>query len=280
MSVVSTVKRSSDLASLLSDKINLSESVQILAGGYKNAKPFPHVVIDNLFSESLLDDLVQETPPIDDDFWVHHDNDHEEKYGLRSAVELGPIGFQLTAFLHSASFLYFLSELTGIWQILPDPYLQGAGYSLIPHGAKFDVHCDRNVAYETGLRRRLALIIYLNKDWRHEYGGQLELWSQDGTRCEAVVEPVFNRTIVFAVDEGCYHGVPSPINTPFRGSRKSFLLYFHTAETAGGTVVPHTSIWSPAFNAKRKAGFRGLVRDLTPPLLLRSFRKFRPPKVA
>jgi hypothetical protein len=253
--------------------------VEILATRFKNAKPFPHVVIDNLFSDDLLDELLRETPPIHDDYWVHHDDEHEEKYGLRSAVELGPTGFQLTAFLHSASFLYFLSELTGIWQLLPDPYLQGAGYSLMPHGAKFDVHCDRNVAYQTGLSRRLALIVYLNKDWRHEYGGQLELWNQDGTRCDAVVEPVFNRTIVFAVDEGCYHGVPSPINSPFGWSRKSFLLYFHTAESGDRTLTPHTSIWSPAFYGKKRTGFRNFVRDLTPPLLLRSFRRFHPPKI-
>jgi hypothetical protein len=264
---------------VLSNKISLSESVETLAARFKSAMPFPHVVIDNLFPDRFLDELVGEMPPIHDDYWVHHDNEHEEKYGLRSAVELGPIGIQLSASLHSASFLYFLSELTGIWQLLPDPYLQGAGYSLIPHGAKFDVHCDRNVAYQTGLNRRLALIIYLNKDWRHEYGGQLELWNQTGTSCEAIVEPVFNRTIVFAVDDGHYHGVPSPINSPFGWSRKSFLLYFHTVDSGGRTVAPHTSIWSPAFHGYRKTGLRSFARDLTPPILLRSFRRFRPPKV-
>jgi len=265
---------------MFGDKIKLPESLKTLAARYKSAKPFPHVVIDNLFPDRLLDDLVGEMPPIRGDYWVHHDNEHEEKYGLRSAVELGPIGSQLTALLHSATFLYFLSELSGVWQLLPDPYLQGAGYNLIPHGAKFDVHCDRNVAYETGLSRRLALIVYLNKDWQHEYGGQLELWNHDGTSCEALVEPVFNRTIVFAIDDGYYHGVPSPINSPFGWSRKSFLLYFHTANSGGRTVAPHTSIWSPAFQGNRRTGLRNFAKDLTPPILLRSFRRIRPHKIA
>ena len=52
----------------------------------------------------------------------------------------------------------------------------------MPQGGKFDVHADRNIAYETGLARRLSLIIYLNKAWQHEYGGQLELWNHDGNR--------------------------------------------------------------------------------------------------
>src|SRR5690606_34215472 len=105
-------------------------------------------------------------------------------------------GFDVTALLHSAPFLSFLTAVTGITELLPDPYLQGGGYSCIPPGGFFNVHVDRNVAYETGLLRRLAFIVYLNKAWRPEYGGQLELWNQDGTQREVVVEPAFNRAIL------------------------------------------------------------------------------------
>ncbi|WP_433983079.1 hypothetical protein RBB78_15595 [Tunturiibacter empetritectus] len=64
--------------------------------------------------------------------WVHHNTQNLEKLGQKSAAGLGPAGFQLVALLHSAPFLYLLSEITGIWNLLPDPYMHGAGYSIIP----------------------------------------------------------------------------------------------------------------------------------------------------
>jgi hypothetical protein len=252
--------------------------VENLADIFKAAQPFPHLVIDNMFADTLLDKLVDEIPPMTDDHWVHHDDERVEKYGLRSAVELGETGVQLVAVLHSAAFLYLLSELTGIWQLLPDPYLQGGGYSLIPEGAKFDVHCDRNTAYETGLTRRLSLIIYLNKGWRHEYGGQLELWNSDGSRCEAAIEPLFNRTIIFEIGDRNYHGVPEPIAAPLRRSRDSFTVYYHTARPDGRNVSPHTSLYAPAIYRKNKSALYKVIKDVAPPILWRRFKRLKSPK--
>jgi 2OG-Fe(II) oxygenase superfamily len=272
------VERPNETASVLSllgDRVALTESMENLAAIYQTAKPFPHIVIDNMLREAMLDKLVEEIPSIRGNHWVHHDDEHVEKYGLRSAVELGETGSQLVAFLHSAAFLYFLSELTGIWQLLPDPYLQGAGYSLIPDGAKFDVHCDRNTAYETGLTRRLSLIIYLNKGWRHEYGGQLELWNMDGTHCESVIEPLFNRSVIFEIGDHNYHGIPVPIASPDGRSRNSFQVYYHTACPEGRNVSPHTSLYAPTIYQRKKSLLHRLIKELTPPILLRRLREVR-----
>lgn len=268
-----------NVMSPLGDTVTLTERVESLALRYRDAKPFPYLTIDNMFSSALLDQLIDEIPPMTDAHWVHHDHEHEEKYGQRSALDLGQAGFRLTTFLHSAAFLYFLSEVTGIWRLLPDPYLQGSGYSLMPTGSKFDVHIDRNTAYETGLLRRIALIIYLNKDWQHEYGGQLELWNPEGTKCEVAIEPLFNRTAIFEVSERSYHGVPATIKAPFARSRNSFIVYYHTASTDEGKVAPHTSIYAPAHYQQNQRTVRKLVKDLMPPVLLRRLRKFRPPEV-
>jgi Rps23 Pro-64 3,4-dihydroxylase Tpa1-like proline 4-hydroxylase len=199
------------------------------------------------------------------------------QFNLRSALDLGEAGSQLVAFLHSARFLYFLSEITGIWELLPDPYLQGAGYHLIPRGGRFDVHVDRNMAYATGLVRRLSLLIYLNKDWKHEYGGQLELWSKDGKRSEVAIEPTFNHMAIFEITDENYHGVPSVVKCPKGRSRNCFVAYYHTVGFPGvKEVIPHTSIYAPSLYAQRKSKFRQLAKDLIPPLLRRGIRKLRP----
>jgi hypothetical protein len=263
------------IASLLGDTITLPDSVGELSKSYKSAKPFPHLVFENMFSNQMLDELVAELPSIDRNKWVHEDNDHIQQYNLRSAVDLGKTGYQLSSLLHSAKFLYFLSEVTGIWSLLPDPYLQGAGYHVVPRGGSFDIHADRNTAYETGLMRRLSLIIYLNKNWKHEYGGQLELWNSTATRCEAVIEPEFNRTILFEITDTNFHGLPNPIACPEGQTRNAFVTYFHTATLNNQKVVPHTSIYAPNFYRKDKLSVRQMVKDCIPPILVRGLKKMR-----
>ena len=264
------------IESLLTPPITLPASVENLSATFRNAKPFPHITIDNLFSGAMLDKLVQEIPSMSESHWVHENNEHLRTYNLRSAIELGETGFQLTAFLHSAAFLYFLSELTGIWELLPDPYLQGGGYHIMPRGGKFSVHADRNTAYETGLNRRLSLIVYLNKDWKPEYGGQLELWNEDATRCESVIQPVFNRTVIFEITDKNFHGVPRRIACPEGRSRDCFLVYYHTARIPGQEAPPpHTSIYAPSLYQKKSSTMRKFVRDCTPPILLRILKSVR-----
>ncbi len=262
---------------MLPETIRLTASIKSLSSDYRSASPFPHLVLDNLFSEGLLDRVVQEMLPAGEANWVQHDDEHIRQFNLRSAADLGEAGFRLVAFLHSAKFLYLLSEVTGIPELLPDPYLQGAGYHRIPRGGKLDVHVDRNVAYSTGLIRRLSLLIYLNKDWKREYGGQLELWSTDGRQREMIVEPTFNRTAIFEITDENYHGVPSVVRCPEGRSRDCFVAYYHTVKFPGiEKVMPHTSIYGPSSYRQRKFGFRQLVKDLVPPILLRGARKLRP----
>lgn len=271
----------SGIMSVLKDKVSLPDTPENLCHAYKTAKPFPHLIIDSMFPAGQLEDLVAEMRPLNTEHWVHEDNDHLKKANLRSAVDLGDTGFRHTALLHSAGFLYLLSELTGIWELLPDPYLQGAGYHIIPQGGKFDVHVDRNTAYETGLNRRLTLITYLNKSWEREYGGQLELWNSDGTRCDVVVEPVFNRTIIFEIADKNYHGVPQPVAAPNGRSRNSFAVYYHTAGVRENKdFTPHGSIYAPSFYGTEKnvSAFRQTIKDITPPILVRGFRKLQKAK--
>jgi Rps23 Pro-64 3,4-dihydroxylase Tpa1-like proline 4-hydroxylase len=54
----------------------------------------------------------------------------------------------------------------------------------IVRGGKLGIHADYNYHKHYGLDRRLNLLVYLNKDWREEYGGHLELWDRQMTSCK------------------------------------------------------------------------------------------------
>jgi hypothetical protein len=250
------------LMALLQKDITLPDGLEALSARYQTAKPFPHLVLDGMLPAKVLDDMVADMSQIEGEQWLSRDAEGlERRIALRSAIDLRTTGFQLTALLHSAAFLYLLTALTGIRELPPDPYLQGGGYHVMPPGSFFHVHADRNVAYETGLRRRFAMIIFPNKAWKPEYGGQLELWSADGLRREVAIEPIFNRTVIFEV--ASYHGVPVPIACPVGRSRNSFLVYYHTVRTDGSEdITPHSSIFAPkreAAWASPPGGWRGSV---------------------
>ena len=75
--------------------------------------------------------------------------------------------------------------------------------------------------------RRINLLIYLNKNWKKDYGGNLELWSPDMRECKHSIAPLFNRAVIFLTDENSPHGYKA-INIPEGESRKSFYAYYYT----------------------------------------------------
>jgi 2OG-Fe(II) oxygenase superfamily len=263
-----------ELLEALSEGVSLDTSLTSLRESYHQAKPFPHLVLDNVFSPALLDRVANEAPPMSGHQWVNIEHeDLERVVRMRSAVEMGPASREFTALLHSPAFLYLLSEITGVWQLLPDPYLQGGGHAVMRRGGFFEVHADINVAYDTGLRRRMALLVFLNKDWRSEYNGQLELWSNDASRCEVSIEPRFNRVVLFEVAFPNYHGVPAPLTCPPEAMRHTFLTYFHTADlgeySKGNRTKPHSSLFAPRFYRGKKSWLRRLAFQLMPPAVTR-----------
>jgi len=64
-------------------------------------------------------------------------------------------------------------QLTGIDALVPDPHFEGGGLHQIEPGGHLKVHADFNRHPRTGLARRLNALIYLNRDWKPEYGGAL-----------------------------------------------------------------------------------------------------------
>jgi hypothetical protein len=58
-------------------------------------------------------------------------------------------------------------------------------------------------------------------DWHPSWGGALELWYEQRTRCEASYLPVLERLIVMDHGDAYWHGHPTPLACPegcFRAS--------------------------------------------------------------
>lgn len=196
---------------------------------YQSADPFPHVAVDGLFDAALAESLLGEFPSPDDEVWRSFQNQREAKLGYDYHNVLGERISRFMTFMSSPPALEMLERLTGIDGLIPDPYYGGAGPHQILPGGYLKIHADFNVHPKLHLDRRLNLLLYLNRDWDESWGGALELWATDMSRCVARIPPLFNRTVVFSTTSDSFHGHPEPLACPPGRSRKSLSFYYYTA---------------------------------------------------
>lgn len=243
---------------------------------YVAAKPFPHIVFDDFFDADLIDGVVAEFPRPDAIRWQRFDNANEIKLASAADASFGPLTRLFMYHLNSISFVEFLSKITGVDALIPDPRFDGGGLHQIVRGGKLGVHTDFNKHGAYGLDRRLNVLLYLNKGWREEYGGHLQLWDRDMTRCEAKVLPLFNRLLIFSTTDVTYHGHPDPLTCPEGVSRKSLALYyFSNGRPAEEVTGVHSTIFRPRDGRDLRPAIgqrlRGIAGDLLPPILARRF---------
>jgi hypothetical protein len=130
---------------------------------------------------------------------------------------------------NSRPFIRVVENICGIEKLIPDPYFLGGGFHEIATGGHLSMHADFNHHRLMDVERRVNLLIYLNRDWKEEYGGQLELWRTDMSECVHSIVPIANRCAIFTTTQESMHGNPQPIAHPAGRSRRSIALYYYTA---------------------------------------------------
>ena len=218
--------------------------------------PFPHAVIDGLFPDTILQQVLSEFPEPDSDVWDRAD-DAGVQVKLRSNwqadADISPVTRELVHFLNSGVFLDRVASLSGIERLISDPYYTGGGLNCILPGGLLDVHCDGNWHHRMGVHRRLNAILYLNEDWKSSWNGGFELWNGDMSECMKTIDPLFNRLIIFETHDNSYNGHPEPLACPPGRSRKSVIVYYYTSAPRPTDQVlveePHRALWrSKALN--------------------------------
>jgi Rps23 Pro-64 3,4-dihydroxylase Tpa1-like proline 4-hydroxylase len=90
------------------------------------------------------------------------------------------------------------------------------------------------------LDRRINALLYLNRDWRSEWGGQLELHSNDAldapSHREETIEPIFNRLVIFNTPNAL-HGHRRAIQCPPGRARLCLSWYYYTSPPVPGWVA-------------------------------------------
>lgn len=204
------------------------------ATAFSRREPFRHVVIDGFLDDGYAAALLAQFPPFERGNARNEAGELGGKSTVERIRELGAPYAALDDLIQSRAFLDLVGRITGIPDLLYDPFYFGGGTHENREGQDLDPHVDFNRHPVERWHRRLNLIVYLNREWQDAWGGSLELHSDPRAADDRVslVTPLYNRCVIFETTESSWHGF-GRITLPESHkhvTRKSIALYFYTHE--------------------------------------------------
>lgn len=206
-------------------------SVKSQIRDYGKKPPFDHVVIDNFFENNFANILADEFPDYDSDIWHGYNNALEIKKVCNSWNLFPPNTYTTFSYFNSPEWLNFLSfYILNGKNLYGDSGLNGGGWHIHKTGGKLNTHLDYSLHPKLGMQRKLNIIIYMNPDWKREWGGSLGFWGNESDEkpgeLKVSVWSKFNRAVIFDTTQNSWHGLPEPLACPHNQARKSLAAYF------------------------------------------------------
>ena len=184
----------------------------------KIERPYKVWVIDNFLREDVIRKM--------SDNW--YDSDHVEWHkghatinGKENILEKGMRGIsrldkmpkqisEIATQLHTREFTDKIGKLIGIDGLVPDKDMRWSGMRTMLPGSFQLIHSDARLSPETGLRKELTILVYVQPSYREGIDtGHLEIWDDDMKHCMHKIAPKYNSAIVFLNSDTSYHGVPN-----------------------------------------------------------------------
>lgn len=180
--------------------------------------PYDIWVIDNFLSEKTVKRVEQSWLQIDETKWhrgydtVNGRENLLEK-GMRAISDVSKMPIylkKLMYFFHSDYFTDYVSELTGIKNLVSDETMRWSGLRIMEPNSFQLIHSDARKHPYNILTKELTCLYYLNPDYdKLENEGCLEIWDDSMSNITHEIEPLYNRLVIFVNSETSYHGVPS-----------------------------------------------------------------------
>ena len=198
--------------------------------------PFPHVSENGLFSEEILDRVLECFPDDSSGPWIRYSESHEAgKMEMSDPSGWPPLIAEVLEVLTSEEMAARVGEAFGIPNLIGSTY--GGGLHCSPRGARLAMHTDFTHHPENGLFRRINMLLFLNKGWSEDQGGALYL----GSEMEVIVPPKFNQLGCFATSSISAHGHPVPWDAD--NPRRSLAVYFYSPEPPENYSGPSSTSW-------------------------------------
>jgi len=193
---------------------------------FQAAKPFPHIITDDLFSVELCKEFLDDLPSTYDPIWRHRSTTTSEKWTCPLDIDGSKSHEKMDNALRSLEMLDCLRSLSGLENLVPS---KGASVSRIDHGGFLHVHTDSGQS-EQGYRV-INLLVYLNPIWYREWGCCLSFCDAKGKVVQKIV-PVIGRTVIFLNVKNAWHGHPERVKSS-NVSRYALQQYYISTQSIG-----------------------------------------------
>jgi hypothetical protein len=230
---------------------------------FLNAQPFPHIGIDDVCEPEKIQALYEQIPEIETasaDYVFAKNKFEKSKFW-----QMGGLFEELYKDLCSPRFQEWLKYVSNE-DVFIDEQFYGGGIHQGKAGSFLDMHADFNYhPLNDKWFRNLNLLLYINKNWKKEYGGELKLEdSRTGVKTE--VDVPFNRLAIMLCRGYTLHGY-DPIRFPEGSYRTSIAAYAYTfhenpledsrttmwkVEKSNPIKYLISKIWVPAVKIKSK----------------------------
>ena len=232
---------------------------------YSQEGPFDHCVIDNFFNKDIALKLEKEFPSFNSEAWHVYDNAIEVKKTCNNWNAFPPLTYQVFTFLNSQEFTSLLSRsLFDKKELFSDIGLNGGGWHIHKKGGKLNPHLDYSLHPKSGLQRKLNIIIYLNSNWKENWGGHLGFWGSESNKKPGEIKkkfiPKFNRAILFDTTQNSWHGLPEPVNCPINEYRKSLAVYYLCLPSKDA-AKRGKALFAPTINQQKDKSVLKLIKE-------------------
>ena len=212
---------------------------------FSEALPFQHLIIDDFLDPRFIQSLAAHFPAFDEAKASNESGKPGQKCVHEEVKALGEDYCRLDALVQNKEFLNVITNITGIDELIYDPLYYGGGTHENRGGQELDPHIDFNYHPVTNHHRRLNLILFLNEEWRDDWGGLLELYADPDKETHPLhaITPRLNRLVLFVTTEHSWHGF-GRINASEVSSRKSFALYYYSMDRPAAEIAPrHSTVY-------------------------------------
>ena len=228
----------------------LEENIDKLSSDYKNASPFEVVIIDEFLSEyglrSIDIEKLNKTPSTKEqssDFIFAKSKFENPKFEeISDSLKI------LREELLSERFQDILKKITGK-NVFVDPQFVGGGVHQGGKGSFLEMHADftRHPSNKDWIREH-NLLLYLNRNWKHEYGGCLDLENSNNGNKKSI-EPIENRMVIMLTKQHTLHGYKK-ISFPENYLRTSIAAYTYSIDDGSKSIPYKSTTWQPKTKAK------------------------------
>jgi Rps23 Pro-64 3,4-dihydroxylase Tpa1-like proline 4-hydroxylase len=247
----------------------LEENKDQLAREFNLSGRINSCVVDDLLPEEICHEIYKAYP--DASAMAEHRSLRENKKIAAQLNKYNPILEEITFAFQDPRILKFTEAFTGLKGLEPDEFLYAGGISLMSKGNFLNPHLDNSHDRDRQRYRVLNLLYYVTPDWKHEYGGNLELWDKGmgPTKTPRVIEAKFNRLAFMITNKKSYHSVSKVVHQGNRCCVSNYYFslmpaaesrgYFHVTSFYGRPEELLKQILLPIDNL-----IRGSIRKIFP----------------